>query len=112
MFWHLYRNIETNWKKIFGDIINHNEESLNIIKRIKTLVYIEKDYVKDVFNLKSEDAEHIGEKFINSYFKKTYIDKFNIHDWIYYKIYAHPTNNACKSYNPVLNSKFNIKPTF
>ena len=36
------------------------------------------DYVKDVFNLISEDAEHIGEKekeFVNSYFKKTYIDK-------------------------------------
>ena len=56
MFWHLYRNIETNRKKIFGDIINHNEESLNIIKRIKTLVYIDADYVKDVFNLISEDA--------------------------------------------------------
>ena len=78
MFWHLYRNIETNRKKIFGDIINHNKESLNIIKRIKTLVYIDADYVKDVFNLISEDAEHIGEKekeFVNSYFKKTYIDK-------------------------------------
>ena len=115
MLWYLYRNIETNRNKIFGDIINHNKESLNIIKRIKTLVYIDPDYVKDVFNLISEDAELIGEKekeLVNSYFKKTYIDKFNIHDWIYYKIYAHPTNNACKSYNPVLNSKFNIKPTF
>ena len=71
--WQLYRNIETNRNKIFGDVINHNEEPLNIIKSIKTLVYIEKDYVKDVFNLKSEDAEHIGEKekqFVNSYFKK------------------------------------------
>ena len=84
MLWYLYRNIETNRNKIFGDIINHNEESLNIIKRIKTLVYIDPDYVKDVFNLISEDAELIGEKekeLVNSYFKKTYIDKFNIHDW-------------------------------
>ena len=32
--WYLYRNIETNRNKIFGDIINHNEESLNIIKKI------------------------------------------------------------------------------
>ena len=50
MLWYLYRNIETNRNKIFGDIINHNKESLNIIKRIKTLVYIDPDYVKDVFN--------------------------------------------------------------
>ena len=48
--WNLYRNIETNINKIFGDIINYNEESLNIIKKIKTLVYIDPDYVKDVFN--------------------------------------------------------------
>ena len=60
--WYLYRNIETNRNKIFGDIINHNEESLNIIKKIKTLVYIDPEYVKDVFILISEDAEHIGEK--------------------------------------------------
>ena len=36
------------------------------------------NYVKDVFTIISEDAEHIGEKekeFVNSYFKKTYIDK-------------------------------------
>ena len=115
MLWYLYRNIETNRNKIFGDIINHNKESLNIIKRIKTLVYIDPDYVKDVFNLISEDAELIGEKekeLVNSYFKKTYIDKFNIHDWNYYKIYDHRTNNACKSYHHVLNSKFNKKPTF
>ena len=25
--WHLYRIIETNRNKIFGDIINHNQES-------------------------------------------------------------------------------------
>ena len=50
MLWYLYRNIETNRNKIFGDVINHNEEPLNIIKSIKTLVYIDPDYVKDVFN--------------------------------------------------------------
>ena len=54
--WHFYRNIEANRKKIFGDIRNQNEESLNIIKRIKTLVYIDPQYVKDVFNIISEDA--------------------------------------------------------
>ena len=43
-------------KKILGDIRNQNEESLNIIKRIKTLVYIDPQYVKDVFNIISEDA--------------------------------------------------------
>ena len=37
-----YRNKQ---KKIFGDFINQNEESLSIIKRIKTLVYIDPKYV-------------------------------------------------------------------
>ena len=70
------------------------------------------NYVKDVFTLISEDAEHIGEKFVNSYFKKTYIDKINIHDWNYYKIYDAHNNNEGESYYHVLNSKLNKKPTF
>ena len=49
-------------KKIFGDYSNHSTESYNIIKRIKTLVYIDPNYVKDVFNLISEDSENVGEK--------------------------------------------------
>ena len=72
-------------------------------------------YVKNVFMLISEDADHLGEKekeFVNIYFKKTYINKFNIHDWNYYKIYDHHTNNAGDSFHHVLNSKFNKKPTF
>lgn len=44
--------------------------------------------------------------------KKTYINKFNIHNWNYYKIYDHRTNNACESFHHVLKSKFNKKPTF
>ena len=94
---------------------NQNENSLNIIKRIKTLVYIDPDYVKEVFNLISEDAGEIGEKepkFVDLYFKKTYIDKFNVHEWNYYKIYDHLTNNTCESYHHVLNSRFNKKPSF
>lgn len=55
-----YRNIEANRNKIFKNIRNQNEKSLNIIKRIKTFVYIDTIYVKDVFNLISEDANHIG----------------------------------------------------
>ena len=43
-----YRNKK---KKIFGDFIIQNEESLSIIKRIKTLVYIDPKYVKDIFKL-------------------------------------------------------------
>lgn len=49
-------------KKIFGDISNHSVESLNLIKRIKTLVYIDPPYVKDIFKLISEDSINIGEK--------------------------------------------------
>ena len=33
---------------------------------------------------------------LNLILKKTYIDKFNIHEWNYYKIYDHRTNNACE----------------
>ena len=72
--WNLYRNIEINLKKKFGDINNHNEDSLNLIKRIKTLVYIAPEYVKDVFKLIEEDADKFCEKekkFVQSYLKKS-----------------------------------------
>jgi len=49
--WHMFRNIELKRKKLFGDYSNHSIESYNIIKRIKTLVYIDPNYIKDVFNL-------------------------------------------------------------
>ena len=110
----MFRNIESKRKKIFGDYSNHSIESYNIIKRIKTLVYIDPSYVKDVFNLISEDSENVREKennFVTNYFKKTYIDKFSINEWNYFKIYDHRTNNVCESYNHILNSKFNKKPS-
>lgn len=44
----MFRNIESKRKKIFGDYSNHSTESYNIIKRIKTLVYVDPNYVKDV----------------------------------------------------------------
>lgn len=112
--WHFFRNIEINRKKIYGDINNMNNDSLNIIKRIKTLCYIDPFYVNSVFNIITMDAENLEDsdrKFVNKYFKKTYLDKFNIKDWNYYKCYDHKTNNSCESYNHALNSKFNTKPT-
>ena len=50
---------------MFGDYSNHSVESYNIIKRIKTLVYIDPNYIKDFFNLISEDNVYLGEKKIN-----------------------------------------------
>ena len=40
------------------------------------------------------------------------LEKYNIKDWNYYKIFDHRTNNACESYHHVLNSKFSKKTTF
>ena len=48
--------------------------------------------------------------FLKDYFQKQYLDKYNVKDWNYYKIYDHRTNNACESYHHALNSKFNYKP--
>lgn len=109
--WDLFRNIEIKRKKIFGDISNHSIESLNIIKRIKTLVYIDPDYIKDAFKLLSEDSVNTGEQdenFVYNYFKKLILTII-INDWNYYKIFNHRTNNACESYHHILNSKFNKK---
>ena len=39
--WHLFRNIEINRKKIFGSLDNQNQESLNILKHVKILCYID-----------------------------------------------------------------------
>ena len=112
--WHLYRNIELNRNKIYGSKENQTEESLKILKRIQTLCYIDPNYVNECFVLISEDAEidEKDNKFVNEYFKKTYLEKYNIKDWNYYKIFDHRTNNACESYHHVLNSKFSKKPTF
>ena len=49
--WHLFRNLEINRMKIYGSIENQNNISLNILKRIKTLCYIDPYFVKDVFIL-------------------------------------------------------------
>ena len=49
--------------------------------------------------------------FVKDYFHKQYLDKYNVKDWNYYKIYDHRTNNACESYHHSLNSKFNSKPS-
>ena len=112
--WHLFRNIEINRKKIYGSIENQNQISLNILKRIKTLCFIDPEYVIKVFDLIVEDAnesDEKDEKFVKDYFQKQYLDKYNVKDWNYYKIYDHRTNNACESYHHALNSKFNSKPS-
>ena len=111
--WHLFRNLEINRKKIYGSKENQSIESLNIFKRIQTLCYIDPNYVKDCFAFISEDAEEDNkdDKFVNEYFKKTYLEKYNIKDWNYFKIFDHRTNNACESYHHILNSKFNSKPS-
>ena len=111
---HLFGNLEINRKKIYGSIDNQDQFSLNILKRNKTLCYIDPDFVKDVFSLFIEDAnesDNNDKKFVIEYFKKTYIEKYNIKEWNYYKVYDHRTNNACESYHHALNSKFNSKPT-
>ena len=77
--WHFFRNLEINRKKIYGDINNQNEISLNILKRIKTLCYIDPKYLKAVFYLILEDADNSGEDdilFVKIYFKKIYIISF------------------------------------
>ena len=87
---HFFRNIEINRKKIYGSLDNQTQESLNILKRIKTLCYIEPNYVSEVFDIISEDALNLDEndnKFVNIYFKKTYMAKFNVKEWNYYKTY-------------------------
>ena len=53
-----FRNIEINRKKIYGDINNQNGNSLNILKRIKTLCYIDPKYVRKVFDMILDDAEN------------------------------------------------------
>ena len=67
-----------------------------------------------VFDLIADDAEESDEKdekFVKDYFQKQYLDKYNVKDWNYYKIYDHRNNNACESYHHPLNSKFNSKPS-
>ena len=72
-----------NLKKTHGDIGNISNESLNILKRIKTLPFIDPSFVKPVFDLICEDANNLKEtnkKFVLVYFKKTYINLYNVND--------------------------------
>ena len=66
--WNLVRGIEINRKQIFGSLDNQNLESLNILKRVKTLCYIDPQYVVEVFEMISDDAINSDEninKFVN-----------------------------------------------
>ena len=110
--WHLYRNLELNRNRIYGAIENQNRLSLNILKRIKTLSFMDPRYIIDVYEFIKEDAED-NEKdtaFVN-YFETTYLQKYDPNNWNYYRVFDHRTNNACESHNHVLNSMFNSKPT-
>lgn len=72
--WHFFRNIEINRKKIYGDLSNENNISLNLLKRIKTLCYIDPKYVRETFALITEDANNGSDQdkhFAINYFKKT-----------------------------------------
>ena len=110
--WHFFRNIEINRNKIYGSIDNQTQESKNILKRIKTICFMDPNYIEDIFEYIEEDAkDDIKDQNFVKYFKTTYIEKYNIKYWNYFKIFDHRTNNACESYNHILNSKFNSKPS-
>lgn len=67
-------------KKMFGEVSNLSTELYNIIKRIKTLVYIAPHYVKDVFTFISKDSANVGEKeenFVNNYLQKHILKNLN-----------------------------------
>lgn len=113
--WHLYRAIESNKKIIYSGENYKEEQTELLLKKIKTLPYIPVDIVPDVFSLLEEDPLNLSpvdRKFVVDYFKKTYIEKYGISQWNYYKIMDHKTNNACESYHNVLNGKFSKKPSF
>lgn len=108
----LYRNLELNRNRIYGAIENQNRLSLNILKRIKTLSFMDPRYIIDVYEFIKEDVED-NEKdtaFVN-YFETTYLQKYDPNNWNYYRVFDHRINNACESHNHVLNSMYNSKPT-
>ena len=110
--WHLYRNLELNRNRIYGAIENQTRLSLNILKRIKTLSFIDPFYIFDVYEFIKEDSED-NEKdtdFVN-YFETTYLRKYDPNKRNYYRVFDHRTNSACESHNHFLNSMFNIKHT-
>ena len=112
--WHFNRNLELKSKNIYGDINNHTNESLNMIKRIKSLSFIDPEYVKAFFKIIKLDANNSNEqnkKFVIEYFEKTYIEKYNIIYWNYFKNMAIKRIMLAKEYHHLLNSKFNSKST-
>lgn len=109
--WHLYRNLELNRNRIYGAIENQTQLSLNILKRIKTLSFIDPLYIFDVYEfIKDAEDNEKDTAFVN-YFETTYLRKYDPNNWNYYRVFDHRANNSCESHNHVLNSMFNSKPT-
>lgn len=110
--WHMYRNLEVNRNKIYSSIDNQSPLSLNILKRIKTLSFMDHIYINGVYEFIKEDAvDDDKDKLIVNYFETTYLQKYDVNNWNYYMLFNHRTNNACESHNHTLNNKFNTKPS-
>ena len=71
--------LQKSWIKknnTYGDKINHTIESLNIIKRIKILLFIDPEYIKAVFEIIKLDVTNSNtqdKKFVFEYFEKIYM---------------------------------------
>lgn len=80
---HVY-SIKINRNKIQGSINNHSRLSKHILKRIKTLSFIDPLYIKDVYEYIKDDAEDDKKnKLFVKYFEKTYLIKYDIKNWNY-----------------------------
>ena len=69
-------------------------------------------YIKDAYEYIKKDAEDDEKNMLFvKYFEQTNLNKYDIKNWIYYRIFEYRTNNECESNNHILNSKFNTKPS-
>ena len=94
------------------NIINNNIEAIELFKRIKTLPLILPEYVKDIFDLISANNQVEELYSFLVYYKKTFINKFEIEFWNLFNEFNLLTNNPCDSYNNRLKSFFEKKLTF
>lgn len=110
-YFHYHQIIERKMKK-YSNLVNNNIEAVELFKRIKTLPLIPNIYAKDIFNLINAKNKISELNEFLDYYEKTFIKKYEIDYWNYFKEFNLRTNNPCENYTNRLNSFFEKKPTF
>ncbi len=76
------------------------------------MAFVDPHYTNKLFDVINKKNINENFKKFLSYFKDTFIIKYDHHSLNYFESVENTTNNCCKSYNNKINNYFNKKPIF